>query len=146
MAMSTQAYATWRHGSINRDMLADVYVWLTSGWGSRYHIRSREGHINIQRHGECETYEATDLLPLLSLNHSVHLLFSFYLKNYLQHLPERDQNYKKKQLQKTFRDRPWSFTQRDVKVIEAHHVTCSEALSHVQFVLTAISGICSSGP
>lgn len=145
MAVSSQAHATWRHGSINRDMFADVYVWLTSGWGSWYHIRSREGPINIQRHGECETHEATDLLPLLSLNHSVHLLFSFYLKDYLQHLPERDQNYKKNNSQKNLRDRPWSFIQY-VKVIEAHHVKCSEALSRVQFVFTAICGICTSGP
>lgn len=42
---------------------------------------AREGPINIQRHQECETHEATDLPLLLSLiNHSMNLLFSLYLK------------------------------------------------------------------
>lgn len=38
------------------------------------------------------------------------------------------------------------FSQRDVKVIEAQQVTCSEVLSHVQSVFTASHGISSSGP
>lgn len=83
--LSTQAHATYRLGSKQRYICGCVCVWLRMMWHYDPHPDAREGPINIHRHQECETHEATDLpLPLSLINHSMNLLFSLYLKNDLK--------------------------------------------------------------
>lgn len=77
---STCHIKTWPYKQ--RDICRCVCVCLRVMWYHDPHPDVREGPINIQRHQECETHEATDLpLPLTLMNHSIHLFFSFYLKN-----------------------------------------------------------------
>lgn len=102
----------------------------------------REGPINT--HQDCETHEATDL-PLTysveSLNSLTFLILSEKLScvaflswrmilldqpQFVSGIPEIDQNDKKHltMLSPCLQDRLTSFSQRDMKVIEAHQVIC----------------------